>query len=456
MINISTKSYLPHQKKFFFSKSSVKALVSGFGAGKTHIFIRETLKHYLTNRNPKTDRSRGWIIYPTLGLAEELFVEPFEALLDQAGIKYKYNKSKMTFYSIYGTIRIFSLQTPKRFIGSELTFCGFDEFDVESVQNCSLAFKKAIGRMRGNDHTCLYIVTTPEGFKETYRIFQEEKKGELIKARTTDNPFLPKEYISELRTQYDEKLLRQYLEGEFVNLTGMQALYSFDREKNIIKKIDKKEIPINLIIGMDFNVSPFTATINFISKWSDVSYDKNGNIISPTPQQMTTFDERFIVSTGGCGSFATYTHKMMASILDEYPNEYWKRINKNDPEIQSKPTYNIVICPDMSGKTGQGKRQTSASMTDINILREHEVKIKGLRNPPVKDRLTSSNTALYFKKWVITENCKNLISDIEKVIVDEYGNLDKSNQMMAQIIDAGTYAIYRYFPVKSHYKPIVK
>lgn len=142
-IRISTAGYLPHQKEFFHSTARTLALVSGFGAGKTFIFLRKTLKNYLLNVNNK-GKSNGWIIYPTLQRADELFVEPFKELLDQSGINYKYNKSNMIFTSKYGTIRIYSLQTPKRLVGSELTFCGFDEFDVESIQNCNLDLLRRI------------------------------------------------------------------------------------------------------------------------------------------------------------------------------------------------------------------------------------------------------------------------------------------------------------------------
>ena len=71
--------------------------------------------------------------------------------------------------------------------------------DVESIANCDLAFKKAVGRLRGCDDAKLYIVTTPEGFKTTYKLFKKEHKGELIKAKSTDNPYLPESYIEELK-----------------------------------------------------------------------------------------------------------------------------------------------------------------------------------------------------------------------------------------------------------------
>ena len=49
-------------------------------------------------------------------------------------------------------IPIANVNITKRIIGAELTFIGFDEFDVESWKNCDMAFKKAIGRMRGSDN----------------------------------------------------------------------------------------------------------------------------------------------------------------------------------------------------------------------------------------------------------------------------------------------------------------
>ena len=83
---IDANSLLPHQREFIQSEKQIKALVSGYGAGKTYIFLRETLKNHITMKN-HTGKTNGWIVYPTRANAEELFVLPFQELLEKCKIK---------------------------------------------------------------------------------------------------------------------------------------------------------------------------------------------------------------------------------------------------------------------------------------------------------------------------------------------------------------------------------
>ena len=85
MIRLDKKKYFPHQWDFLVSDKTINGLVAGFGAGKTHVFIRKTLVN-LFKRVNNTGLSNGWVVYPTLSLAEELFVEPFMGLLDGLGV----------------------------------------------------------------------------------------------------------------------------------------------------------------------------------------------------------------------------------------------------------------------------------------------------------------------------------------------------------------------------------
>ena len=166
------EDYLPHQWEFITSKKQINALVGGFGSGKTYAFLHKTFINHIKKRNDK-DISNGWVIYPTYELAEELFVQPMREILERNGINYTYNVQKHKFTTPYGIMKIYQLQKPQRIIGAELTFIGFDEFDVESWKNCDIAYKKAIGRMRGSDNCEVYIVTTPEGFAYTHHQFVE-------------------------------------------------------------------------------------------------------------------------------------------------------------------------------------------------------------------------------------------------------------------------------------------
>jgi len=397
-IIIKTDNYLPHQKEFFFSNERTKALVSGFGAGKTFVFLRETFKNHLTKLNPKTEKSKGWIVYPTLQLAHELFVEPFSELLENAKINFKFNKSASYFETVFGSIRIFSLQTPKRFVGSELTFCGFDEFDVESISNCTLAFKKATGRLRGCDNPTLYIVTTPEGFKATYNIFKKEQKGKLFNAKSTDNPHLPESYIDDLRKQYDEILLDQYLNGQFVNLLGHNAFWGFKRDLHVIKQNQNWRNHNTYHIGMDFNVNPMSAT---------VSYLENGNLY--------TFDEIKLMSSN--------TFNMVDVLKSRYPNK------------------KLLIYPDMSGE----HKHTSSSISDFAILIKAGFEIVRGRINTHKDSLNIVNLAFTKEKIFISENCQNIVLDLEQVVTNEYGQIDKRNPELTHFSDGYRYKIERIY-----------
>ncbi len=401
-LRLRRKDFLPHQWEFLTSENPIKALVSGFGGGKTHVFLRETLLNHLFMRN-RRGKSNGWIVYPTYALAEELFCEPFQELLRKYRIRFDYKATRLRFESKYGVIRVYQLQTPARMVGSELTYIGFDEFDIGSYKNCEIAYQKAIGRLRGCENARLYIVTTPEGFHYTYKLFKEEGAAKhLIQAKTTDNPHLPASYIHYLRSQYDENLLRRYMNGEFVNLNTAQAYYNFERERHV-KEVECTYAP-EYYVGMDFNIDPMTAVVGVFR------------------------DDRY-----------------------EVLNEFWLK-NSNTERMckvisQDFDPNRIVVYPDMTGI----KRSTSAAvgLTDIKILKSNGFRVKATRNPLVRDRINAVNNALAKGKLLIHPRCRHLIRDLEQVSRDKHGELDKSSPDLTHISDAMGYAVWNLFPIVS-------
>ena len=232
-LELNEEDYFPHQWNFLTSQKPISGLISGFGSGKTFIFIRRVFVAHIMKQNKK-GLSNGWIVYPTYDLAEELFVEPFTELLVEKGIPYTYNIAKHKFVTPYGVIKIYQLQKPQRIIGAELTYIGFDEFDVESYKNCDIAFKKAIGRMRGADNSQIFIVSTPEGYHYCHKIFVEDagEDREIIHGKTMDNKYLPQSYIDLMKSTYDEKMLLAYMDGQFTNLQQGATYYAFNRENH--------------------------------------------------------------------------------------------------------------------------------------------------------------------------------------------------------------------------------
>ena len=172
-LRLHKEDYFPHQWSFLTSKKPINGLIAGYGSGKTHVFLHKTFVNHISKKNNK-GVSNGWVVYPTYDLADELFVEPFKDLLISKGIPHTYNIAKHKFKTPYGVIKLYQLQKPQRIIGAELTYIGFDEFDVESWKNCDMAFKKAVGRMRGSDECEIFIVSSPEGYHYCHKIFVED------------------------------------------------------------------------------------------------------------------------------------------------------------------------------------------------------------------------------------------------------------------------------------------
>ena len=404
-LRFKQEDYFPHQWDFLTSDKTINGLVAGFGAGKTHIFIRKTLLNMFKRTN-NNGVSNGWVIYPTFDLAEELFVQPFMELLDDINCPYEYNQSKHRFRTAAGNIKIYQLQKPQRIIGAELTFIGFDEFDVESWKNCDIAFKKAIGRMRGSENCEIYIVTSPEGYHYTHKIFVTDANEDrlLIKGKTTDNSYLPKSYIKLLESNYDENLLKAYRDGEFVNLSALSTYHSFNREKNVKEVKYNPKKPIH--IGQDFNTDPLCAVL-----WQEY-HDKPNIRIFKT----------YSLSHAGEGDLLT--ERLCQQIKQEYPNN----------------TY--YSYPDATGKA----RHSSARYSDIDILRRHfKVKVKHI-NPLVVNRVNAMNKALQ-DNLIIDPSCQDLINDLERTTNKaNTREIDKSNKELTHLTDALGYSVEWNYP----------
>tara|TARA_Y100000593_G_scaffold9514_1_gene17305 strand:+ start:1066 stop:2343 length:1278 start_codon:yes stop_codon:yes gene_type:complete len=411
-LTLHKEDYLPHQWDFITSKKPINALVGGFGSGKTFAFLHKTFINHVTKFNEK-GFTNGWVIYPTYELAEELFVEPMKEIFERNGISYKYNVQKHKFTTNYGVMKIYQLQKPQRIIGAELTFIGFDEFDVESWKNCDIAYKKAIGRMRGSDNCEVYIVTTPEGFKYTHHQFVENGNDSkaLIHGKTTDNHFLPDSYINLLEANYDKAMLEAYRDGQFVNISALSTYHSFERSKNVGECNYDRSLPVR--IGLDWNVDPMCAVLFH-------TY--------PNEPKVKIFDA-IALSHQGQGDLLSA--RMCATIREKYPNN------------------NYICYPDASGF----QRHTSAMYSDIDILKQHGFKVKVRKsNPPVVNRVNSVNKMLEGNNIkpniLIDPRCKALIQDLEKV-TNKQGtrDIDKSNKLLTHMSDALGYAIEWEFPI---------
>tara|TARA_Y100001951_G_C11284961_1_gene268027 strand:- start:512 stop:1783 length:1272 start_codon:yes stop_codon:yes gene_type:complete len=408
------ENYFPTQWQFLTSDKPINGYIGGFGSGKTYVFLRKTLYNLLDKKN-ESGLSNGWIVYPTYDLAEELFVQPFKELLEQIEMPYEYNQAKHRFTTPAGNVKIYQLQKAQRIVGSELTFIGFDEFDIESYKNCDVAFKKAIGRMRGSENCEIYIVSSPEGYHYLYKIFVEEDNEDrfYVRGKTTDNKYLPKNYIKLLESNYDDRMLKGYRDGLFQNFQQGQTYYCWNRDKNIREYKYDPTLPIH--IGNDQNVDPMCSVLFQVHS------------IEPT---IRIFDEVVIRHSGGN---ELLTERMCREIKRRYPN-----------------SRGFYIYPDASSRA----RKTSSRRTDFQIMKDEfegigEVLIER-RNPPVVDRVNLVNKMM--ESLIVDPSCKIMIRDFDQVTnKPNTREIDKgSNKELSHISDALGYALVKLIGIKKH------
>ena len=114
----------------------------------------------------------------------------------------------------------------------------------------------ALARLRSGNIQQFYATTTPEGHSWAFETFEKNAKEDtrLIKAKTSDNPYLPEGFIDSLLENYPPQLIQAYLNGNFTNLTTGAVYSRFDRTKHVINKLHFDPIHEILKVGIDFNV----------------------------------------------------------------------------------------------------------------------------------------------------------------------------------------------------------
>ena len=386
-----------NQNRFISTKDKFPAMVAGYGSGKTYAFCLKALAEL--GRNPAKTILLAEPVYP---MVRDVLQPTLEEILREIKFDYTYKASEMKYVirwkSGHGTLILRSAENWRRWAGLNLAGFGIDEACLLKDDG---AWKMGISRLRDGHHLTGWTTSTPEGFNWHYRYWAEEQKKDykLIQAKTTDNKHLPQGYIDSLYENYDERLIKAYINGEYVNLQYGSTYYSFDRQSNTgeVRYDPKKEIKI----AMDFNVDPFCAILL-------QEYD-----IKP---QIRVFDEVKIRHSGGDDLMTT---RMAKHIKAKYPQ-----------------CRQFTVYPDPAGQA----RKTSSKFTDHDLLRQEGFKVRYTKQAPsVTDSVNSVNNAM--KTILIDSKCKNFILDLEQVVNKEgTREIDKSNKELTHFSDA-----FRYF-----------
>lgn len=393
------------QERFLLSEAKHPAFVAGFGAGKSEIMAYAALG----DAAHSSDALIG-LYAPTYDLVRLITGPRICAKLQEQGVPHKWNKQENIVYTSWPRFGDFVMRTmdnPERIVGYETYRSHVDELDTLKIDNARKAWNQIIARNRQRPEGIkrpfnrVSAYTTPEGFRFVYeRWAKEVTQGyEYFQAPTYSNPFLPDDYVDNLRNSYPAELIDAYIEGRFVNLTSGSVYRSYGREANRSSETLKQGEPIKL--GMDFNVGNMAACVFVLREndWHCVDELKGG---ADTPSMIDTIKARY--------------------------------------EGRS-----VTIYPDASGKNTSSK---GASLSDIGLLRKAGFKIRAKdSNPRVKDRVLSVNMGFQNRKvWVNPDTCPETARCLEQQPYDKNGEPDKKSGLDHQN-DAFGYPIAYEMPV---------
>jgi DNA replication protein DnaC len=406
------------------------AIVGGFGSGKTASIALRWV--YLINWRAANQcvQTKMMIVEPTKEMIRDILIEQLDKFFNRYNIPHHYHKTEHNytirlkkagkFYNFMARLR--SSDVPEALTGKNLTDVIIDEYDKKhSVQHQKDVWKECISRTREAALGTVGVVTTPEGYKNTYELwgecdYKEKKNFKLIRAKTYDNFFNPPDYVENLREQYSAELVKQYIEAEFINLLQGKVYYAFNRSLNNTERVYDPNTPIDLCV--DFNVNPM--------KW--VVTQRFG-------ENLFAIDE--IVKQN------TYTEEMAKEFRKRYMTDH----------AGGLALRKVVVYGDYSGNS----RDTRTRTTDYEIIKsiipncELRVKPNGLvidRINAVNSRFCNSQGARRF--FINVNKCPHLTRDFEQVVWKEKTReIDKTtNPDLTHASDAVGYRIVYDWPLK--------
>jgi len=354
------------QKYVLNSGKRFACVVAGRRGGKSYMSIASLAK---AARQPgKT----CVYIAPTHGMCRQVMWKPLKQMLRDVNWVKKVNESNLEITLINGSIIMLrSGDNPDRLRGLSISHCVIDE--AADVQP-ELFFEVVRPALADQQGTAL-IISTSKGKCWLWDLFHNYGRHPdwLCHSYTTaEGGIVEQAEIDNARETMGDREFRQEFLADWVEFEN-QIYYAFG-DHNVLHMDVPQDHRIPLHVGMDFNYTPFCATIGY-----------------QHADGLHIFDEVEL--------FGTDTAEMAREIQTRHPN-------------------NKIICyPDASG----AQRRTSAigGITDHIILKNAGFELRvGSVNPSVKDRIAAVNAACKsangITKLTIEPKCKKVIEGLRK------------------------------------------
>lgn len=263
---------LPHQAQllqapYVFPEINFFFLVAGYASGKTSALVKAieyTVKQLLGKKDLEAHNPKILVASKNLTFMKKTLTGLLEQDLKETNSIYSYDKA----HNIITIGNVELLLIPDEDESSIYGFsccCAYvDELDELDTQTAMAVVKSINDRCRqqieGFRTPFMAYTTSSQGLKGTYQTIMHFKKSGIgyvkIRARTRDNTFLPKDYVENMYSIYNEKEVDCLLEGKFVSIDSGLVFPDYHPDVN---KLDydlyeyARDNNYDIYIGQDFN-----------------------------------------------------------------------------------------------------------------------------------------------------------------------------------------------------------
>ena len=369
---------LPYQRPICEDvENRIIAFCAGYGAGKTRTMCAWTTCLALDNPN-----TTGILFAPTGPLVRDVVIRSLEDYWTELGISFEYRASPLPEFKVMlpmGPVIVLcrSMENWQRIIGINASFIGADEIDTSKTEIASRAVEKFLGRLRAGKRRQLGMFSTPEGYGIMWKLMEDEadKPGrKLYRASSTDNPYLPEDFIDGMRAMYPPNLLNAYINGIFTNLTQASVYPEFSRELN---RSDQNAPTENdtLFVGLDLNVDRCVMAV-------------------------------CVQQSDGIHVIQEWVARDTPGVVERLRQEYQPWIDHGQ----------LIVCPDASSQSRSSK---NAGISDFGLMKQAGLRLQTqASNPFIRDRVLTLNTLILNAKGerqlFVHPDCKLMLRGLEQ------------------------------------------
>lgn len=245
----------PHhsQKEVIAQKKRFNVLANGRRWGKSKLAVKLAIDTVLEG-GPV-----GYFV-PTYEFSDEFWEEIKERLEPITVFR---NETRRYLKTITGgSVKCWSLEKKRAGRGRKYKRAIIDE--AAFVKDLKESWEKVIRATLVDLKGDAWFLSTPYGNKNYFKfLFDQEKTKDNWKSfqmPTSTNPYISKEELEEIKSQFDDITWQQEFLAIFVDYTGRPFAYSFDKTKHVRDfKLPVQKYP--LYLSFDFNIDPITCLV---------------------------------------------------------------------------------------------------------------------------------------------------------------------------------------------------